>query len=176
MNKVCEQCDSEFLTKDRRNRFCSRSCASTFNNLNGLIGAKKCGVDYGTCPGCGKEFKRSQKYCSFSCAADHKTRRWLAGEIFETSEWCTVPDFIKAYMLDECWHQCSWCGWSEVNPFTGSIPLEIDHIDGDCMNNAYKNLRVLCPSCHSLTETYRTLNRGNKGRKRSQNQPIRDSK
>lgn len=36
-----------------------------------------------------------------------------------------------------------------------SIPLEIDHIDGNHENNNLENLRLLCPNCHSLTPTFR---------------------
>jgi hypothetical protein len=35
------------------------------------------------------------------------------------------------------------------------IPLELDHINGDNTDNRIENLRVLCPNCHALTETYR---------------------
>jgi 5-methylcytosine-specific restriction endonuclease McrA len=48
-----------------------------------------------------------------------------------------------------------------VHPQTGRIPLEIDHIDGDSGHNTEGNLRLLCPNCHSLTPSYRNLNKGN---------------
>lgn len=48
-----------------------------------------------------------------------------------------------------------------MNPFTNTLPLEIDHIDGNSENNSEENLRLICPNCHSLTETYRGANRGN---------------
>lgn len=41
-----------------------------------------------------------------------------------------------------------------------SIPLHVDHEDGDPTNNTESNLRALCPNCHSLTSTYGALNRG----------------
>ena len=61
-------------------------------------------------------------------------------------------------------NKCSSCGWNQINPFTNKIPLEIDHIDGNCENTKPENLRVLCPNCHSLTSTFRALNKG-KGNK-----------
>ena len=34
------------------------------------------------------------------------------------------------------------------------LTLQIDHIDGDRWNNNVSNLRILCPNCHTQTETY----------------------
>ena len=34
------------------------------------------------------------------------------------------------------------------------IVLEIDHMDGDPLNNQKENLRFLCPNCHSQTRNY----------------------
>ena len=46
------------------------------------------------------------------------------------------------------------------------IALELDHINGDRNNNERDNLRLLCPNCHSQTETYKTLNRKYSGNKK----------
>lgn len=64
-------------------------------------------------------------------------------------------------MLEKSSYKCSQCGWSEKNPISNKIPLEIDHIDGNYKNNSEDNLRVLCPNCHSLTKTFKALNYGN---------------
>jgi 5-methylcytosine-specific restriction endonuclease McrA len=63
--------------------------------------------------------------------------------------------------LDQAQHKCSKCGWCEVNPSTGKCPLESHHIDGDASNCDLQNLKILCPNCHSLTSTYKALNKGN---------------
>lgn len=33
------------------------------------------------------------------------------------------------------------------------LTLEIDHVDGDFLNNLIENLRFMCPNCHSQQET-----------------------
>lgn len=57
--------------------------------------------------------------------------------------------------------QCEMCGWKKVSD-DGRLPLELDHINGDSTDNQLKNLRVLCPNCHSLQPTHRGRNRKKK--------------
>lgn len=38
------------------------------------------------------------------------------------------------------------------------LTLEMDHIDGDNMNDKLENLRLLCPNCHSQTTNWRGRN------------------
>ena len=72
---------------------------------------------------------------------------------------------LKVYKYD---NKCARCGWGEKNTYTNTIPLEIEHIDGNYRNNKEDNLVLLCPNCHSLTSTYKgaNLNHGRKSRKK----------
>ena len=63
--------------------------------------------------------------------------------------------------------KCSKCGWGEENPYSHTIPLEVEHIDGNFQNNNEDNLTLLCPNCHSLTSTYKGANRGNRRKERN---------
>lgn len=39
------------------------------------------------------------------------------------------------------------------------ITIQVDHIDGNNINNVMDNLRFLCPNCHAATDTYSGKNR-----------------
>ena len=55
--------------------------------------------------------------------------------------------------------RCALCGIEGV--WLGEpLPLEVDHIDGNWRNNRVENLRLLCPNCHSTTDSYRGRGKG----------------
>jgi len=76
-----------------------------------------------------------------------------------------ISGHIRKYLFERAGAACESCGWNKVNLTTGRIPLEVNHKDGDHTNNAEENLELICPNCHSLTSTYRSLNKG-RGRPR----------
>ena len=71
---------------------------------------------------------------------------------------------IRRYLIETYGERCIICGWAEIHPITGKVPVELDHINGNSDDNRENNVRLLCPNHHSLTSTFRNLNRGN-GRK-----------
>ena len=85
-----------------------------------------------------------------------------------------ISNHIRRYLLQKYSNRCSRCGWGEVNPYSGLIPLEVEHIDGNYQNNTETNLILLCPNCHSLTSTYKGANTGN-GRKARKKYSLYDN-
>ena len=120
------------------------------------------------CRNCGKLIKKQNSYCNNRCQLDYEYKiyieKWQKGIIKGMKGKYQVSNHIRHYLCDKYNNKCAICGWDKVNPFTGICPLEIEHIDGNYMNNSESNLILLCPNCHSLTSTYKGANKGN-GRK-----------
>jgi hypothetical protein len=54
---------------------------------------------------------------------------------------------------------CEACGLGPE--WQGSkLALQVEHKDGDGSNNCRENLALLCPNCHSQTETFSGRNKG----------------
>lgn len=173
----CKNCGNKIernglsLSEYLRKKFCSQSCAASYNNVG--VSRNRSKTTNGNeelknnCLNCGKPISHKNKYCSFSCQHEYEyneyIRKWKSGEISGTvgNAWIDVSKHIRRYLFEKFDNKCSRCGWSEINPYTNKLPLEIEHIDGDATNNKEENLTLLCPNCHSLTKTYRGANKGN---------------
>lgn len=90
--------------------------------------------------------------------------KWKAGLVDGMLGKYAISRHIKRYLREKYNNKCHKCGWNEINVYTGKVPLDVEHIDGDYRNNKEENLDLLCPNCHSLTPTYKGVNKGN-GRK-----------
>ena len=127
------------------------------------------------CIVCGKENKarygknNPNKYCDNVCQMEHKKKQvfetWLAGEYYNKTG--KFPAVAKDYVFEQQGNACGICG---IKDWNGSpIVMQADHIDGDPSNLKPNNLRMICPNCHSQTDTW-----GRKGK--SLKQDLRNIK
>lgn len=109
------------------------------------------------CKNCGKNFdgKPCRIFCSRKCSGIN--RKIKTKEQVERGE---AIDYrrVKDYLLQKNGNICCICNltkWLNKN-----IPLILDHIDGNHLNNKLENCRLICHNCDALLPTYKNRNKG----------------
>ena len=87
-------------------------------------------------------------------AKGRKIGKYKSAEEYMASEQYVSTHRLKVKLLRDGIkeHRCEICNSTEW--MSKSIPIELDHIDGNRYNNELSNLRILCPNCHAQTDTY----------------------
>jgi len=151
-NKKCLLCETLIPYSKRRNNFCSKSCATSFNNR---IHAKRC--QEGVCKACEIKISSSRTYCK-DCVSTHKweeTKKKIesnCGFLYEDRR------NARRYLLEKFGNVCQICQTKEW--FGQPVPLVCDHVDGNPDNNNLDNLRMVCANCNQLLPTFGIKNKG----------------
>ena len=181
----CLQCQVPLVYSNRRNKFCSNSCAAIFSNARkdytkfksgpkispnpkSKIGSNPTAKRIGSsiratweCLNCQTSYKsvlwRVGKYCSTNCQRGFQFKQ----KILNWDIKAPGKGAIKRFLTETFGYKCSECGISDWNG--KKITLELEHKDGNSENNSKENLCLICPNCHSQTSTYKGKNKG-KGR------------
>jgi len=137
--------EAKFITKQGKN-ICNKSWNSCpANRSKNSTGLKHC-------------YNMNQRNGGFNDEAREKSiitkqqnqvSRFINGESNTLSNHAIKKLLLREYFIDD---KCVICNLSEWRG--QKLNLELDHIDGNNFNNTLSNLRLLCPNCHSLTDTY----------------------
>lgn len=167
--RFCLKCGKK-LNKGQ-NKFCSSSCAASVNNSlrkkkeeDNKIKKRKTYYTNRKCIHCGNFLKNTQtKFCSNVCQQEYKyvnyINKWKNNQVDGVRGGDCLSRYLRKYIFEKYDNRCQKCGWGEINPYSNTVPLEIHHIDGNCLNNKEENLQLLCPNCHSLTINNKSLNK-----------------
>ena len=121
----------------------------------------------------GGNFNKIKKYIKlYDINIDHFTGQgWNTGDRYKffgklipldkilQGEYPTFPtNHLRKRLIKEGLkkEKCEICGITDWN--NKKISFHLDHIDGDNTNHKLYNLRILCPNCHSQTDTYGSKN------------------
>jgi len=136
-------------TKRGNGKFCSQSCASSYNTKKYYESKKILNV---VCNYCAKKFyrppsKMKSKSGWYFCCRRHKDLAQRLGGCKEIQ-----PDHYgngkcsyRAIALREYDNKCMRCGYD-----THSAAIIVHHRDRDRTNNTLDNLEILCCNCHAI--------------------------
>ena len=110
------------------------------------------------CQYCGKEnkyrYSSGNKYCNVKCQMAEKQDKVLTEFLngTYTNKTGKFPGVAKDYVFEQQGKKCGICGIKDWNG--QPIVFQADHIDGDSSNLKPNNLQMICPNCHSQTDTW----------------------
>lgn len=116
------------------------------------------GGNYKTVDNLVKKFKLDTSHWTGQGHLRGKKCEWAKSN-YETKDLLTENNTFQTFKLKQrllkegiIQNKCSECGVSDWNG--KALNMHLDHINGINNDHRLENLRMLCPNCHSQTDTY----------------------
>lgn len=151
--KNCKKCGKEFIEKNGLKNYCSFSCRnsrvwSDEDKLKKSISAQKSEK---------VKLANNNRPNDFWLKIGKTRKENHKKQILQTEYSNLSFESLRYRIIYEQDEKCNKCGLD--NWLGEPLVLELEHKDGNHFNNLRDNLEMLCPNCHSLTETWRGRNK-----------------
>jgi hypothetical protein len=167
----CENCKKSHDGSYGSGRFCNSKCARGFSTKGRRkeISNKVSKTLKGRSFGGAQIQKGTEAHAKWKKKFEETWQRKRKDKRKNLIENVNFEDWPREYIIEYLYgEQDGTCRRCENTHWQGElITLELEHIDGNNRNNKRENVEMLCPNCHSLTDTWRGRNkscRGNRGR------------
>jgi len=156
--KKCKKCGNDFTPSKGLISYCSLSCRNSKKHSKATRrkiskGVKKAHKEKEISTWNYEKGIIAMTLARKKCAEEKKQN--LLSENFNNLS----PERKRKRVIIEQEGRCSRCNLYEWVGY--EIILELEHKNGNRLDNRRKNLCALCPNCHSLTKTWRGRNRVN---------------
>lgn len=162
---TCANCDKKiykirahFNNNKTKLFFCDKKCKNEAHynkkifQRTKLIKCYKCGNDVEV------DYRASRKLCTLcKPKKERKIINW--SEVISGKIVVKYHHSLRKYLLKNKLKE-SKCGICGITTWLNkSITIQVHHIDGNTFNNVLNNLKMVCPNCHTQTDTYGHRNR-----------------
>lgn len=127
----------EWVTQHRPKAFMCRELRCKPLTLDGYL--KKFGLDYRGNMG-GKGYKQ--------CPTRKSANEYLRKDSIISSHKLKLK-LLRDGLKKRCCERCGQVEWMGE-----PIPVELHHVNGNRFDNRFRNLQLLCPNCHALTDNH----------------------
>jgi hypothetical protein len=151
--KNCKKCEKVFEPKKGLINYCSLECRnsrvwSDYDKQKKSISAKNSEKQ--------KNANKNRSKEVWIKVAETRKKNHIEN-ILQSDYTSLSFESLRYRILYEQKNKCNRCG---LDSWLGQeIVLELEHKDGNNKNNNRDNLEMLCPNCHSLTDTWRGRNK-----------------
>lgn len=153
-----QKCNNEHNGEFGSGKFCSRSCANSrsFDSNSRLLKSKANQLYFRKNGYWGFQTKKGESQPQEQ--TEKCIRTWNSKILDSDWESLSYERKRKRVILEqsgEC-YDCKLSEWKGCK-----LTLELEHINGNHLDNSRENLKAICPNCHSITPTWRGKNKPN---------------